>query len=31
MHVSCGGMEDYVDPRWSCYDCRRIAPVANER
>ncbi len=24
IHVKCGGLDEYVDPEWSCYTCRRI-------
>lgn len=24
IHVRCGGMDEYVDPEWHCYTCRRI-------
>lgn len=24
IHVKCGGMDEFVDPQWHCYLCRRI-------
>ena len=24
IHVKCGGLEDFVDPEWNCYVCRRV-------
>ncbi len=27
IHVRCGGLEEYVDPDWYCYVCRKIVGV----
>ena len=27
IHARCGGLDDYVDPEWSCYTCRRVVRV----
>ena len=24
IHGKCGGLEDYIDPQWHCYICRRV-------
>ena len=24
IHAKCGGMEDFIDPQWHCYVCRRV-------
>ena len=24
IHARCGGLEDYIDPQWHCYVCRRV-------
>ncbi len=27
IHVRCGGLEEYVDPDWYCYTCRRVVEI----
>ncbi len=27
IHARCGGLEEYVDPEWYCYSCRRVVDV----
>jgi len=24
IHIRCGGLDDFVDPLWYCYGCRRL-------
>ena len=30
IHVKCGGMDEFIDPQWHCYLCRRIVRSENE-
>ena len=30
IHARCGGLDDYVDPEWSCYTCRRVVRVGGD-
>ena len=30
IHVKCGGLEEFVDPEWDCYLCRRIVRSEEE-
>ena len=30
IHVKCGGMEEFIDPQWHCYLCRRIVRSEEE-
>ena len=30
IHVKCGGMDEFIDPQWHCYLCRRIVRNENE-
>jgi len=30
IHVKCGGLEEFVDPQWDCYLCRRIVRSEEE-
>ena len=30
IHARCGGLEDFVEPDWFCYSCRRVVGVRGE-
>lgn len=31
IHVKCGGLEEFVDPDWYCYVCRRVVKTTENR
>ncbi len=31
IHVRCGGLQDFVDPDWYCYTCRRVVSLDKQK